>query len=79
MLAGDADRRTQNSSLQSDQAVLFESGSSGEVYGFPPVLADRLQMNIRFPSCWDGVNVDSPDHRSHVCLCFSISSMWGEI
>lgn len=66
MLAGDVNRRTQNSSDQSNQAVLFESGSSGEVYGFPPVLGDRLQMNIRFPSCWDGVNVDSPDHKSHV-------------
>jgi hypothetical protein len=21
---------------------------------------------ITFPTCWDGVNLDSPDHRSHV-------------
>ena len=25
---------------------------------------DRL--HIVFPSCWDGVNLDSPDHRSHM-------------
>ncbi len=25
-----------------------------------------LQMNIGFPQCWDGVNLDSPDHKSHM-------------
>jgi Domain of unknown function (DUF1996) len=25
-----------------------------------------LIMNIRFPQCWDGVNLDSADHRSHM-------------
>ena len=25
-----------------------------------------LRAQMTFPSCWDGVNVDSPDHRSHV-------------
>jgi hypothetical protein len=23
-------------------------------------------MTVSFPQCWDGVNVDSPDHRSHL-------------
>lgn len=23
-------------------------------------------VNVRFPSCWDGVNLDSPDHISHM-------------
>ncbi len=23
-------------------------------------------MQVYFPMCWDGVNVDSPDHKSHV-------------
>ena len=26
----------------------------------------RLTLNIDGPDCWDGVNLDSPDHRSHV-------------
>ena len=26
----------------------------------------RLTLNIRGPDCWDGINLDSPDHRSHV-------------
>ena len=25
-----------------------------------------IMVSIRFPTCWDGVHVDSPDHRSHV-------------
>jgi hypothetical protein len=27
---------------------------------------DRLRMDLFFPSCWDGVNLDSDDHRSHM-------------
>jgi hypothetical protein len=23
-------------------------------------------MEISFPQCWDGVNLDSPDHKSHM-------------
>jgi hypothetical protein len=25
-----------------------------------------LKLHIVFPSCWDGVNLDSPDHRAHM-------------
>ncbi len=25
-----------------------------------------MQVRMRFPSCWDGVDVDSEDHKSHV-------------
>ncbi|KAI0474954.1 hypothetical protein GGR56DRAFT_675132 [Xylariaceae sp. FL0804] len=25
-----------------------------------------IRQNIIFPTCWDGVNLDSPDHQSHV-------------
>jgi Domain of unknown function (DUF1996) len=28
--------------------------------------ADGLVARIDFPGCWDGVNTDSPDHRSHL-------------
>jgi hypothetical protein len=29
-------------------------------------VGDTLWINVTFPQCWDGVNVDSPDHRSHM-------------
>ena len=25
-----------------------------------------MRMSITFPQCWDGVNLDSPDHKSHM-------------
>jgi hypothetical protein len=25
-----------------------------------------IRTTIRFPTCWDGVNLDSPDHMTHV-------------
>lgn len=27
---------------------------------------DRLVMAVEFPQCWDGRNLDSPDHKSHM-------------
>ena len=37
----------------------------------PPVTCpsgpnQHLRLHIRFPSCWDGVNLDSADHKSHL-------------
>lgn len=29
-------------------------------------LPDRLRADIFFPSCWNGTDLDSPDHRSHM-------------
>ena len=28
--------------------------------------ADGLRLELLFPSCWNGKDVDSPDHKSHV-------------
>ena len=25
-----------------------------------------MQMHVAFPQCWDGKNLDSPDHQSHM-------------
>ena len=27
---------------------------------------DEINFLLAFPDCWDGVNLDSPDHRSHM-------------
>lgn len=35
--------------------------------GIPECLApDRLRMDIFFPSCWNGTDLDSDDHKSHL-------------
>ncbi|KAI0885137.1 uncharacterized protein GGS22DRAFT_162871 [Annulohypoxylon maeteangense] len=32
----------------------------------PKMCSGGIRTTITFPTCWDGVNVDSPDHKSHV-------------
>ncbi|MFN0071124.1 MAG: DUF1996 domain-containing protein [Chloroflexota bacterium] len=36
--------------------------------GSPPTCPSdsALNLHIRFPSCWDGTNIDSADHKSHM-------------
>lgn len=35
--------------------------------GFPTVKCPQgLRADLQFQSCWDGINLDSPDHKSHV-------------
>ncbi|KAF1920725.1 hypothetical protein BDU57DRAFT_561969 [Ampelomyces quisqualis] len=35
--------------------------------GFPTTACPGgIRSNILYPTCWDGVNLDSPDHKSHV-------------
>lgn len=38
----------------------------GETTDFPKKPCKvGIMVNIRFPTCWDGKNLDSPDHQSH--------------
>eukprot|EP00466_Bigelowiella_natans_P020013 jgi/Bigna1/86113/estExt_fgenesh1_pg.C_80105 len=32
----------------------------------PTQVCSELEITLIMPECWDGVNLDSPDHRSHV-------------
>ncbi|KAI0381768.1 hypothetical protein F5Y04DRAFT_270747 [Hypomontagnella monticulosa] len=32
----------------------------------PKMCTGGIRTTITFPTCWDGVNVDSPDHKTHV-------------
>lgn len=34
---------------------------------------DEIELIIGFPQCWDGVNLDSPDHKSHMSMPNSYS------
>lgn len=53
-------------------AMSLKSGYSCSQSGpFSPIPVDcgaggYLKLHIAFPSCWDGANLDSPDHRSHM-------------
>jgi len=67
MVAGDPSRRTFNSSDYSHKAVSIVCfGTGGRFNGFPDHKCDEMRTQVYFPSCWDGVNLDSHDHKSHV-------------
>lgn len=73
MIAGNPNRRTYNASALEDRAVEYvclpANGENGTASfgGFPDhTCLGGLQTRVRFPSCWDGENIDSADHRSHV-------------
>ena len=46
----------------------FECGDSTKNWTFPRGCPAGTQMNVRYqaPSCWDGVHLDSADHKSHM-------------
>ncbi|EJD50411.1 hypothetical protein AURDEDRAFT_58391 [Auricularia subglabra TFB-10046 SS5] len=69
MIAGDSNRRYHNDSDASHNAVSYmcmNDNESHEVHGFPVSGCKTTRAQVFFPSCWDGVNLDSPDHKSHV-------------
>ncbi|KAK0730233.1 hypothetical protein B0H67DRAFT_638760 [Lasiosphaeris hirsuta] len=37
-----------------------------------------IRVTVIFPSCWDGKNVDSPDHRSHVAYAPGNQALAGD-
>ncbi|KAI5271288.1 hypothetical protein E4T47_05393 [Aureobasidium subglaciale] len=70
MLAGDPFKRAATSDF-AGQAVSFVcldySGTSSYTSGLPNrACPDGLRAQIFFPSCWDGVNLDTADHKSHM-------------
>jgi len=73
MIAGD--HTTMPGAEQSTSVVRWHCQSWGsDAATNPPFSAtipachepDRVRLDIFFPSCWDGVNLDSADHKSHM-------------
>lgn len=46
----------------------WECGNSSKNWDFPASCPAGSQLNVRMqaPSCWDGVHLDSADHKSHM-------------
>ncbi len=40
--------------------------STYDVSFFPETACAELEVSMAFPTCWDGVNIDSEDHMQHV-------------
>lgn len=70
MVAGDPFKREGGTDFAS-QAISYVcldySGTSSSSDAFPTInCPDGLRAQVFFPSCWDGVNLDSADHKSHM-------------
>ena len=46
--------------------VLSGVGRSSSVPTCPDTPGSSLRLHVRFPECWDGRNLDSADHKSHM-------------
>jgi hypothetical protein len=66
MVAGNADAKRR----QPKGTVAWSCGAVGgkpRYYTVPRCDPDELtQLQVNFPSCWDGKSLDSPDHRRHM-------------
>jgi hypothetical protein len=70
-VAGNPFRRSFNSSSIEEQAITFAciGGGGPETPGLPEdvsVCVDGLRAQVSFPMCWNGVDLDSPSHTSHM-------------
>lgn len=72
MFAGDQYRTSYNKTDPGSMAVSYvcldyQGGSSGDLQQFPDHnCKDGLRTQLHFPSCWNGEDKDSPDHKSHM-------------
>ena len=68
MLAGDPNKRSYGNDFPSEAvSYVCLSGNVAEGHAIPNVnCPGGLRAQIFFPSCWDGVNLDSADHKSHM-------------
>ena len=51
-----------------ESVVGWECGNNAGMSDFPVSCQAGSQLNIRYqaPSCWDGLHLDSPNHKSHM-------------
>ncbi|KAJ7222332.1 hypothetical protein GGX14DRAFT_428484 [Mycena pura] len=74
MISGDPTLRTLNTSSFAQLAVTFLcldfSGKSSMYNELPKGIScpSGIRSQINFPSCWNGKDTDSPDHKSHVAF-----------
>jgi hypothetical protein len=65
IVAGNSSSRT----AQPTSVIGWNCGVQGQPMHNHPISCRRAQkivLHVFFPNCWDGVNLDSPDHHSHM-------------
>ena len=57
-------------SFEVSERLYWSCGASGHTYNktnrLPDCGGETINATIVFPECWDGLNLDSADHRSHL-------------
>ncbi|KAL4748794.1 hypothetical protein BDW72DRAFT_205311 [Aspergillus terricola var. indicus] len=70
VVAGDSMLQTYDDSDFAQRAIshmcIGKNGISNETKHLPRQPCEKLRSQVFFPSCWDGENLDSLDHKSHV-------------
>ena len=68
MISGDARATAPQADLSLTSWSCPSVGNGARFASIPSTCAagDLVNMMINFPQCWDGVNLDSPDHMSHM-------------
>ena len=69
MIIGNAKAKSPQENPQLGTDIIFKCGpgSTTDLPAPPKQCSSGIMvMSLRFPNCWDGVNLDSPDHRSHM-------------
>ena len=69
IIIGNAHAKSPAENPQLGTDIIFKCGpGSSTDLPAPPTQCSSgvMVMSLRFPNCWDGVNLDSPDHRSHM-------------
>ena len=69
IIVGNARATSPQENPQLGRDIIFKCGpGSGVDLPAPPTqcASGIMVISLRFPNCWDGVNLDSADHRSHM-------------
>ncbi|KAF9270754.1 hypothetical protein L218DRAFT_849364 [Marasmius fiardii PR-910] len=72
MISGDPYLRAYNSSIDDSRSIMMrcldtDLTSGPDVYGMPTTKCrGGIRSQIDFPTCWDGKNVDTANHKDHV-------------
>ncbi|RCI16640.1 hypothetical protein L249_2572 [Ophiocordyceps polyrhachis-furcata BCC 54312] len=71
MIVGNPHLRTYDASNPEQRAIshiCLGSGFSHDTPHLPSERCERLRAETYFPSCWDGISLDSPNHKSHMAF-----------
>ena len=71
MISGEPNRSTPTD-LPVNYTCIGPITNSGHTFNIPTDCppGSEVWATVIFPQCWDGVNLDSPDHRSHMSFAY---------